>query len=166
MDAVWSQRHVACMQARGTYSNLACRVLTAMLCRYEDAEARDCITSHFRGTINAAGVTTAASTAQEQQQQQPAGVSVSAQLLVAADGYFSRVRRQCLGDGPPEVRGSIFPLVCIKPNFCTTALGTPCLALHSWQCICGIVGSSRSKSGWLGAGEAAVPGASPPEVRG
>jgi 2-polyprenyl-6-methoxyphenol hydroxylase-like FAD-dependent oxidoreductase len=33
-------------------------------------------------------------------------VSVQAQLLVAADGYFSRVRRQCLDDGPPQVGGA------------------------------------------------------------
>jgi 2-polyprenyl-6-methoxyphenol hydroxylase-like FAD-dependent oxidoreductase len=125
IDAVWSQR-LACKQEEPTVRcNLACHVLTAMLCRYEDADAGDCITSHFRGTTNAASITTAASTAQEQQQQQPAGVSVSAQLLVAADGYFSRVRRQCLADGPPEVRGSIVPLVCINTYFCTTALAPP-----------------------------------------
>lgn len=121
-----SVMRLACKQEEPTVGcNLACHVLTAMLCRYEDADAGDCITSHFRGTTNAASITTAASTAQEQQQQQPAGVSVSAQLLVAADGYFSRVRRQCLGDGPPEVRGSIVPLVCINTYFCTTALAPP-----------------------------------------
>jgi hypothetical protein len=46
---------------------------------------------------------------QEQQQQEPQGqqqpqaMAVTSQLLVASDGYFSRVRRQCLDDGPPEV---------------------------------------------------------------
>jgi 2-polyprenyl-6-methoxyphenol hydroxylase-like FAD-dependent oxidoreductase len=28
---------------------------------------------------------------------------VEAQLLVASDGYFSRVRKQCVNDGPPQV---------------------------------------------------------------
>ena len=26
---------------------------------------------------------------------------VNAQLLIGADGYFSRIRKQCLNDGPP-----------------------------------------------------------------
>ena len=28
-------------------------------------------------------------------------------LLVAADGYFSRVRQQCCGDGPPDYSNTI-----------------------------------------------------------
>ena len=28
--------------------------------------------------------------------------SVRAKVLVGADGYFSRVRNQCLNDGPPD----------------------------------------------------------------
>lgn len=36
-------------------------------------------------------------------------------MLVGADGYFSKVRQQMLGDGPPEFTGNImwrarFPL--------------------------------------------------------
>jgi salicylate hydroxylase len=36
-------------------------------------------------------------------------------MLVGADGYFSRVRAQMLGDGPPEFTGNVmwrarFPL--------------------------------------------------------
>ena len=27
--------------------------------------------------------------------------SVRAKLLIGADGYFSRIRKQCLDDGPP-----------------------------------------------------------------
>lgn len=27
--------------------------------------------------------------------------SVRAKILIGADGYFSRVRKQCLNDGPP-----------------------------------------------------------------
>jgi 2-polyprenyl-6-methoxyphenol hydroxylase-like FAD-dependent oxidoreductase len=36
---------------------------------------------------------------------------VGARLLVGADGYFSRVRRQCLNDGLPEfsVRAGFWP---------------------------------------------------------
>lgn len=30
-------------------------------------------------------------------------IAVEAQLLVASDGYFSRVRKQCVNDGPPQV---------------------------------------------------------------
>jgi 2-polyprenyl-6-methoxyphenol hydroxylase-like FAD-dependent oxidoreductase len=30
-------------------------------------------------------------------------VAVKARLLIASDGYFSSVRRQCLNDGPPQV---------------------------------------------------------------
>jgi hypothetical protein len=33
-------------------------------------------------------------------------VAVISRLVVASDGYFSRVRRQCLDDGPPEVSSS------------------------------------------------------------
>eukprot|EP00195_Chlamydomonas_chlamydogama_P004436 CAMPEP_0202921240 /NCGR_PEP_ID=MMETSP1392-20130828/77287_1 /ASSEMBLY_ACC=CAM_ASM_000868 /TAXON_ID=225041 /ORGANISM="Chlamydomonas chlamydogama, Strain SAG 11-48b" /LENGTH=534 /DNA_ID=CAMNT_0049614793 /DNA_START=106 /DNA_END=1710 /DNA_ORIENTATION=- len=32
---------------------------------------------------------------------------VTASLLVAADGYFSNVRRQCVGDGPPDFGGNL-----------------------------------------------------------
>lgn len=70
------------------------------------------MTAHFRRVNDRAAKATvtqegAASSPQQQQQQdeqQHELVSVTAKLLVAADGYFSRVRRQCLADGPPEVR--------------------------------------------------------------
>jgi hypothetical protein len=47
---------------------------------YEQDASSGLLTVHFRG------------------EQQP---PVTAGLLVAADGYFSRVRRQAVGDGPP-----------------------------------------------------------------
>jgi 2-polyprenyl-6-methoxyphenol hydroxylase-like FAD-dependent oxidoreductase len=47
---------------------------------YEQDASSGLLTVHFRGG------------------QQP---PVTAGLLVAADGYFSRVRRQAVGDGPP-----------------------------------------------------------------
>lgn len=34
---------------------------------------------------------------------------VRAKLLVGADGYFSRVRNQCLDDGPPDFVVSLLP---------------------------------------------------------
>ena len=34
--------------------------------------------------------------------------SVHAKVLIGADGYFSRVRKQCLNDGPPIFAVSAF----------------------------------------------------------
>jgi 2-polyprenyl-6-methoxyphenol hydroxylase-like FAD-dependent oxidoreductase len=85
------------------------------------------ITAFFTPTLGrggasaaaAAAITAAAAGTNSQQQQQVAaangstysrlqggssgGVSVRARVLVGCDGYFSRVRRQCLNDGPPVV---------------------------------------------------------------
>ncbi len=40
--------------------------------------------------------------------------SVHAKVLVGADGYFSKVRAQCLDDGPPQ-----FAVNSITSNHCT-----------------------------------------------
>ena len=43
--------------------------------------------------------------------------SVRAKILVGADGYFSKVRKQCLDDGPPQFAVSCFsPLHLHQPN--------------------------------------------------
>ena len=39
--------------------------------------------------------------------------SVRAKVLVGADGYFSRVRNQCLNDGPPDFVVSTLPAISI-----------------------------------------------------
>ena len=45
--------------------------------------------------------------------------SVRAKLLVGADGYFSRVRKQCLNDGPPMFTVSALTLTAlIALSFC------------------------------------------------
>ena len=36
--------------------------------------------------------------------------SVRAKILIGADGYFSRIRKQCLNDGPPMFAVSVMPL--------------------------------------------------------
>ena len=62
--------------------------MPSRMCRFEayeeDAEG---VTVHFQGA---------------------APGPVHAKVLVGADGYFSAVRQQCLGDGPPDfaVRGT------------------------------------------------------------
>ncbi len=40
--------------------------------------------------------------------------AVHAKVLVGADGYFSKVRAQCLDDGPPQ-----FAVISITSNLCT-----------------------------------------------
>lgn len=49
---------------------------------------------------------------------------VRAKVLVGADGYFSAVRQQCLGDGPPEFGVRCLPAVqaCLfAPSTCFLA---------------------------------------------
>jgi hypothetical protein len=103
------------------------------VCRYECAEGSNTITAHFRPvrtSITAAAAAAGAPDAEQPQapdncngvesaQPQDAaastkGITVTARLLVAADGYFSRVRRQCLADGPPEVSHT-----CLTHMYCT-----------------------------------------------
>jgi len=60
--------------------------------------------------------------------------AVKAQLLVASDGYFSRVRRQCLADGPPEVRRP-----CLRPPAASSSHTYPHI---SWQVFRQIVDHS------------------------
>lgn len=52
---------------------------------------------------NSAAVAATGVLAEDPGQQQGQVVAVISRLVVASDGYFSRVRRQCLDDGPPEV---------------------------------------------------------------
>ena len=49
---------------------------------------------------------------------------VHAQLLIGADGYFSRIRKQCLNDGPPLF--SVFP-----PHFVVTTWHSKLIAVKS-----------------------------------
>lgn len=88
--------------------NSQCAALLAgPVCRYECADG-SIITAYFKPAR-------AAAAAAEEPAASPQCIAVKARLLVAADGYFSRVRRQCLADGPPEVchtcveRGTVFP---------------------------------------------------------
>jgi hypothetical protein len=82
--------------------------------RYECAEGSSIITAYFKPARAAAAAGAeepsaaakgpAAAAAAEGPAAPPKCIAVTAHLLVASDGYFSRVRRQCLADGPPEVR--------------------------------------------------------------
>jgi 2-polyprenyl-6-methoxyphenol hydroxylase-like FAD-dependent oxidoreductase len=75
------------------------------LCSYTEDAPSGAVTVHFntskgndRNSINTDSSSSSSSSSPSQ---------VSASLLVAADGYFSRVRRQCLDDGPPEYRSTV-----------------------------------------------------------
>ena len=43
--------------------------------------------------------------------------SVHTKVLVGADGYFSKVRAQCLDDGPPTFNVSSLLLTCTSTHF-------------------------------------------------
>ncbi len=45
---------------------------------------------------------------------------VTAKLLVAADGYFSRVRQQCIDDGPPTWAGTCIWRATVAEEFAVT----------------------------------------------
>jgi hypothetical protein len=65
---------------------------------YEDSPDGSHVTAFFKPTTNSDSNATNSSL-------QPAGseaVAVQAKVLVGCDGYFSRVRRQCLDDGLPQ----------------------------------------------------------------
>ncbi len=61
--------------------------------------------------------------------------AVHAKVLVGADGYFSKVRAQCLDDGPPQ-----FAVISITSNHCTKySLQSNLQAFHTsarWSCAC------------------------------
>ncbi len=40
--------------------------------------------------------------------------TVRAKVVVGADGYFSKIRRQCLNDGPPQFAVSFATVTCGK----------------------------------------------------
>ena len=49
-------------------------------------------------------------------------------LLVGADGYFSAVRQQCLGDGPPDFAVSLGQQSCLLKAASQAVLWHRCLA--------------------------------------
>lgn len=78
-------------------------------CSYElaqDAGEGDHITAFFKPSSSSSTLPSSGGSTFSRTEPAPL-VAVKAQLLVASDGYFSRVRKQCLADGPPVVRGGV-----------------------------------------------------------
>ena len=53
---------------------------------------------------------------------------VHCRLLVGADGYFSTVRQQCLGDGPPDFAVSLGQYSCLYRASSQAVLCKICIA--------------------------------------
>lgn len=75
---------------------------------YETSPDSEHVTAYFKPSQGSSGLVSSSSgsTYSKSVSAPAAGssvVAVKARVLVASDGYFSRVRKQCMDDGPPTV---------------------------------------------------------------
>lgn len=73
-------------------------------CSYELSPSSGHVTAFFKPGSSSSLTASDGSTYSRTATLGPGPDAVKARLLVASDGYFSSVRRQCLNDGPPQVR--------------------------------------------------------------
>lgn len=79
-----------------------CHLFCLPSCSYKLAENGERITAYFKPSDSSSSVPSSDGNTFSRTDTAP-GIAVEAQLLVASDGYFSRVRKQCVNDGPPQV---------------------------------------------------------------